>query len=354
MNLFESTLARNNLNRPPVWFMRQAGRYHSHYQALRKKYSFIELCKKPEVACEATMGPIQDFDFDAAILFSDLLFPLEVMGMGLKYEEGPKLDWHLRQVSDLKNLQGGAQLASGLSFQAEAMQLIRRRLSPEKGLLGFVGGPLTLFCYAVEGSHQGNLDSARAGLKDGRFEGFFERLKDLLVENMRIQAEAGASTIAVLDTCAGEFNAPEYREYVQVALRSVLESFRLKVPGTPVVYYSKGTSWDHWDSLKGLPFAGLGVDWRTHIDEVLSRFGDRWAIQGNVDPHWLFLESSDLESRLRKVFGSVLRLPVEKRRGWICGLGHGVLPKTPESNVRLFLKIQKEMFSVEQGSEVQS
>ncbi len=350
MNLFELALNRKNENRPPVWFMRQAGRYHAHYQALRQKYSFIDLCKIPEVACEATMGPIRDFDFDAAILFSDLLFPLEVMGMGLKYEEGPKLDWHLRHVRDLDKLKGGAALVDGLMFQAEAMRLIRRQLAPEKGLLGFVGGPLTLFCYAVEGSHQGALDSARAGLKDGRFEGFFEALKDLLVENMRIQAEAGASTIAVLDTCAGEFASDDYVAYVQKALRPVVESFRAQVPGTPVVYYSKGTSWNHWDALTDLPFAGLGVDWRTDLAEVLSRYGSRWAIQGNVDPHWLFLESGELEGRLRRVFESVLRLPAESRRGWICGLGHGVLPKTPEANVRLFLKLQKEMFSKEGGS----
>src|SRR6476661_317951 len=100
MNRFQVTLQGKNESRPPVWMMRQAGRYHSHYQALRKKYSFIELCKKPEIACEATMGPIRDFDFDAAILFSDLLFPLEAMGMGLRYEEGPKLDWHLRELAE--------------------------------------------------------------------------------------------------------------------------------------------------------------------------------------------------------------------------------------------------------------
>src|SRR4051794_35817704 len=102
MTRFEAAILKQNDSRPPIWLMRQAGRYHSHYQELRKKYSFIELCKKPEVACEATLGPIRDFNFDAAILFSDLLFPLEVMGMGLKYDEGPKLDWHLREVDDLK------------------------------------------------------------------------------------------------------------------------------------------------------------------------------------------------------------------------------------------------------------
>src|SRR5579884_3669814 len=147
MNLFQKTLRNENSGRPPVWFMRQAGRYHSHYQKLRARHSFMELCRKPEVAAEVTFGPIQDFGFDAAILFSDLLFPLEAMGTGLRYDPGPKLDRHLRSPEDLKNLKGGAALASHMGFQAEAMKLIRAALPAEKGLLGFVGGPLTLFCY---------------------------------------------------------------------------------------------------------------------------------------------------------------------------------------------------------------
>jgi len=344
MNLFEATIQRQNRSRPPVWLMRQAGRYHSHYQELRKKYSFIDLCKRPEVACEATMGPIRDFDFDAAILFSDLLFPLEAMGMGLKYEEGPKLDWHLREASDLNRLQGGKGLVDRLGFQAEALQLIRKELSRDKGLLGFVGGPLTLYCYAVEGSHKGNLDSARSGLKDGRFSGFFEKLSELLVENMVLQATAGADVIAVMDTCAGEFDPGIFRVDVVPQIQHVLNEFKRRCPSTAVVYYSKGTGPAHWESLKGLPFQGLGIDWNHDLAHVLSTWGREWAIQGNIDPHWLFLDSGELESRLRKVFNSVKSLPAECRKGWICGLGHGVLPKTPVENVRLFLKLQKEIF----------
>ena len=137
-NLFLNTLNRKNSGRPPVWFMRQAGRYHAHYQALRKEHSFMELCKNPKLACETTMGPILAFDFDAAILFSDLLFPLEVMGMGLSYEDtGPQLNWYLRELSDLKRLRSGDQELEQLSFQAEAIRLIRKELSTNKGLLGF-------------------------------------------------------------------------------------------------------------------------------------------------------------------------------------------------------------------------
>jgi uroporphyrinogen decarboxylase len=350
MSLMKAALKRENQLRPPVWFMRQAGRYHAHYQNLRKQYSFIELCKKPEVACEATLGPIRDFDFDSAILFSDLLFPLEVMGMGLRYDEGPKLDWHLREIADLAKLMGGAGLVEGLRFQADALKLIRKALPLDKTLLGFVGGPLTLFCYAVEGSHQGNLDSARAGLTDGRFAGFFEKLLDLLVENMVLQAEGGADAVAILDTCAGEFDFVTYQKSVVPYLKIVMNRFKERCPDTPIVYYSKGTGPDHWESLKEMPIACLGVDWRHDLAQVLTDWTPHFAIQGNIDPNWLFLEAPELETRLRAVFESVKKLPAKYRQGWVCGLGHGVLPRTPESNVRLFLRLQKELFSGEYSS----
>lgn len=345
MNLFESAITRSNQGRPPVWMMRQAGRYHAHYQNLRKKYSFIELCKLPEVACEATMGPIRDFDFDVAILFSDLLFPLEAMGFGLKYEEGPKLSFHLREIEDLKKLKSGAKLAEMLDFQAQALKLIRQKLPASKGLLGFVGGPLTLYCYAVEGSHQGHMASAEEGFKDGRFDGFFEKLQDLLVENMVLQAHGGADAIAVLDTCAGEFDSTLYRNRVVPQLEVILRRFKERCPTVPVVYYSKKTGPDYWAALKGLPISCMGVDWSHNLKDVLSDWSADWAIQGNIDPNWLFLPSDELERRLRAVFESVKSLPAEKRRGWICGLGHGVLPKTPEANVRLFVQLQRELFS---------
>ncbi|MGK5082259.1 uroporphyrinogen decarboxylase family protein [Bdellovibrionota bacterium FG-1] len=349
MNLFNLTIHRKNTTqRPAVWMMRQAGRYHSHYQKLKEKHSFMELCKIPELACETTMGPIRDFDFDAAILFSDLLFPLEVLGTGLRYDPGPKLDWHLREVADLKKLNsGGVKLAEQLQFQADAMKLIRKELPASKGLLGFVGGPATLFAYAVEGSHSGELVSTKAGLRDGRFEGFNELLLDLLAENMALQARAGADTIVVMDTCAGELDVETYRKYVVPSLRVLFEKFVALCPDTPISYYSKKTGPAHWEALKGLPIACKGIDWNHEIADVLSGWSAQWAIQGNIDPNWLFLDSAELESRLRAVFMRVKALPRELRKGWVCGLGHGILPKTPESNVRLFVRLEREIFGQE-------
>lgn len=342
-SLIQQTLLKENSGRPPVWFMRQAGRYHAHYQALKKRYTFMEICTLPEVACEATMGPIEDFDFDAAILFSDLLFPLDAMGMGLSYPEGPQLSWHLKELKDLASLQTGD--VQKLDFQAKALELIRKRLPAEKALLGFVGGPWTLFCYAVEGSHQGSLVSSKVGLEDGRFAGFFEKLEPLLVANMVLQARAGATAVAVLDTCAGELAPQTFRERAVPYLASVFEKFKKQCPETPLIYYSKGTGPDHWAHLTELPFSCLGIDWRHDLPRVLNEWGDRWAIQGNIDPCWLFLEPAELTRRLSQVFEAVKKLPSSKRRGWICGLGHGVLPKTPEANVRLFLNLQKKFFA---------
>ncbi|MFL5815783.1 MAG: uroporphyrinogen decarboxylase family protein [Bdellovibrionia bacterium] len=345
MNLFQAAIRRQNEGRPPVWFMRQAGRYHSHYQNLKKTHSFMDLCKKPELACETTMGPIRDFNFDAAILFSDLLFPLEVMGMGLDYVPGPKLEWHLKSPEDLKRMDSsGATLAQKLQFQGDAMKLIRKELDPSKGLLGFVGGPLTLFCYAVDGSHQGGLRDSRDGLNDGRYEGFCERLFDLLAENMALQARGGCDTVAVLDTCAGEFDAGVFKNKVVPALQKLFDRFQKLCPNVPIAYYSKGTGPEHWKSLVDLPIAYLGIDWNHDISKVLTDWGSRWAIQGNIDPDWMLLDGRELEPKLREVFSRVKALPASARRGWVCGLGHGILQKTPESNVRMFLKIQREMF----------
>jgi uroporphyrinogen decarboxylase len=344
MNIFKSALLRKNFERPPVWLMRQAGRYHSHYQNLRRRHSFMELCKKPELACEVALGPIRDFDFDAAILFSDLLFPLEAMGMGLHYDDKPRLDWYLRKPEDLKNLRSGKQLSEGLFFQARALELTRAALDPRKGLLGFVGGPLTLYSYAVEGTHQGDFVSVHQGLNDGRYEGFWEKLSDLLVENMVLQAQAGADAIAVLDTCAGKFDQAIFQTKVVPCLADLLSKFKTRCPDHCVIYYSKDTQRNHWDSLRELPIDCLGIDWKNDLSQTLQEEAPYWSIQGNSDPHWLLLELNDFEDRLRTSFLKVRELPRNILQGWVCGLGHGVLPNATEEHVRSFVRIQKEIF----------
>jgi len=337
-------LRRENAGRPPVWMMRQAGRYHSHYQMLKRHADFIQLCKDPRLAAETAMGPVHDFNFDAAILFSDLLFPLEAMGMGLRYDPGPRLDFHLRAPADVARLRGGAQLAQQLQFQADAIRLTRARLRNDKALIGFVGGPFTLYVYAAAGSHEAAAQ-AIGGLHDGTYAAFNDKLLDLLAANMALQSRAGADTVALFDTAAGEIDADTYGRFVVPVLSDLLARFRKLDATTPVTYYSRGTGPAYWDQLFGLPFQCLGVDWRHPLPEVLTRYADRWAIQGNVDPEWLHLPGEELERRLRDYFLAIRNLPAALRKGWVCGLGHGILQKTPEANVHRFVALQREIFA---------
>lgn len=341
--LLTAALNRRNAGRPPVWMMRQAGRYHSHYQMLKRQNDFLALCKQPELAAETAMGPVHEFNFDAAILFSDLLFPLEAMGMGLTYDPGPKLAFHVKAPDDVQKLTGGAHRAHFMDFQAEAVKLTRTRLRADKGLIGFVGGPWTLYVYAAAGSHEKAKD-ALAGLDNGVYAAFNEKLLDLLAHNMALQTRAGVENIALFDTAAGEIDAATYGRHVVPVLADLLARFRRLDATTPITYYSRGTGPAHWDQLTGLPFQCLGVDWRHDMAEVLAEYGQRWAVQGNVDPEWLHLPYAELEQRLTQWFTRMKSLPAELRRGWICGLGHGVLQRTPEANVRRFVSLQREIF----------
>jgi uroporphyrinogen decarboxylase len=342
--LLGKALARRNAGRPPVWFMRQAGRYHRHYQALRARHEFIELCKNPALATEVTMGPIEDFGFDAAILFSDLLFPLEAMGMGLSYEPGPKLGWYLRDIGDLAKLAGGAARASHMNFQAEAIVRLKQRLPRDRALIGFVGGPFTLYAYAVAGSHEGFARQGLTGLASGLYSGFCEQLVPMLAANMALQAEAGADCVALFDTAAGTVDATQFATVVVEPLAATLREFRRRCPDTPVIYYSRDTGPDHWQALRPLGIQCLGVDWRHDLADTLQAQTPHWAVQGNIDPEWLHLPAAELEQKVRAVFERVLRLTPQERAAWVCGLGHGVLQHTPEDNVRLVLRIQREMF----------
>ncbi|EQA35727.1 putative uroporphyrinogen decarboxylase [Leptospira inadai serovar Lyme str. 10] len=323
---------------PPIWMMRQAGRYHSHYQNLRKKHTFEELCKIPELAAEVAFGPVDDFGFDTAILFSDILFPLEALGMGLKFgDDGPKLGWQLAQSSDLGRMHSLEQAVDFMGFQKKAVALTRKRIPEDRSLIGFIGGPWTLFCYATLGKHDGNLILPKVSplLR----EGFYKKLLPLLRENIRLQLEGGAEIVMIFDTAGGDASPGFFNEAVFPPLRELAESF----PGK-IGYYAKGISSQSLGSIRSLAgLAGFGVDHRIELTEL---FGKRKQfIQGNFDQAMLFLDPGEFRSYLMKWLEPFLRLTPDQRSGWICGLGHGVLPKTPEANVRNFVKTVREVFA---------
>ncbi len=344
MGLFNDRLkTENNQTQVPVWFMRQAGRYHSHYQNIKKGSDFMSMCKDPKMACEITMGPIRDFNFDAAILFSDLLFPLEQLGMGLTYNPGPILKYRLETPSDLKKLKITSPGRDYYNFQKEATKLLRAELPTTKSLLGFVGAPWTLYTYAVEGSHAGNLTSSKKGFYDGRFKGFCELLIPELLVEMSLQAEGGADTVCLFDTAVGELTFPDFKEFILPVLRSVTAQFKKLHPTKKIVYYSKLTHMNYLQEIQDDNIDVLGVDWRMSLTDALKVLGNDYMIQGNFDPSYLHYEWPLLEEKLKSFWAPLKNssLPLDK---WIMGLGHGVLQETPESNVKKTVEYIHENF----------
>jgi uroporphyrinogen decarboxylase len=335
MGLFKDRLKnQEGKTQVPVWFMRQAGRYHSHYQNIKKDSDFMTMCKTPKLADEITMGPIDCFDFDAAILFSDLLFPLEQLDLGLSYKSGPPtLEVKLSSLEDIKGLKKQAPAREFYNFQKEACKLLRNNLPKEKTLLGFVGGPFTLYSYACEGSHQGNLTDSKKGLYDGRFHAFMELLLPELIENMIVQAEGGADALCLFDTAVGELSFKDFKKYALPVLRTVTKEFKKIYPDKNIIYYSKLTHMHYLKEIQDENIDVLGIDWRMDLKEALTTLGKDYYIQGNFDPSYLHLPWPQVEENLQEFFANINHpeVPLDK---WICGLGHGVLQHTPEENVK--------------------
>lgn len=324
---FRNALARVPQATPPIWLMRQAGRYHRHYQELRRQFSFMDLCKQPQLAAQVALGPVMDFDFDAAILFSDLLFPLEALGMGLEYTDaGPQLGWKLTRET-IANAATLDQAWPHLLFQGDAVRATRELLPSDKSLIGFVGGPWTLFVYAVEGTHK-HVETAVKELR--LFERFCEKLVPLLVRNIENQIENGAEVVMIFDTAAGELSPDTFKREVVPQLDRLAGSFPSRLG-----YYSKATNRDHLDSrfFTDGAWAGIGIDHNWAMQEALEMF-PKGFVQGNFDQHLLLSDRDEFKRHLANFLDPLLK---HDRTGWICGLGHGVLPKTPEENVRLFV-----------------
>jgi uroporphyrinogen decarboxylase len=330
---FQNALSRIPQRTPPIWLMRQAGRYHRHYQNLRRQHSFMDLCKQPNLAAQVALGPVLDFDFDAAILFSDLLFPLEALGIGLEYTDaGPRLDYNLDR-NTLNRLRDVDEAFPNLLFQGEALRQTRGLLPSDKSLIGFVGGPWTLFVYAVAGTHK---NASKALEQIDLFPRFCERLVPLLIRNIALQLDNGAEVVMIFDTAAGEVSPNVFHAEVLPQLEILAERFPLELG-----YYSKNTSREHLDhrSITNGKWAGVGIDHEWKLSEAFDLFPSGF-IQGNFDQNLLLTSEDELKRNLEAFLNPLLK---HDRAGWVCGLGHGVLPGTPEDNVRLFVTTVREV-----------
>jgi uroporphyrinogen decarboxylase len=321
---------REPVDRTPVWLMRQAGRYMPEYRALRQKHSLLELCRTPELAREVTLQPL-GLGVDAAILFSDLLLPLEPMGIRFDFVsgEGPKIENPIRGADDVRALRRFEPRES-LGFVMEAIRLLRRELTVP--LIGFAGAPFTLASYALEGGHSSSFAATKTMMyADPRsWHALAGLLSELVLEFLTAQVEAGVQAVQLFDSWVGALDEADYRELVLPHVARVLQG--LKPLGVPLIHFGTGTA--HLLHLQREAGGDvIGVDWRIGLDEGWRRAGEGVAVQGNLDPTALF---GPRDLLLRKA-DDVLRR-AGGRPGHIFNLGHGVLPGTPVESVRALIE----------------
>ena len=324
---FLKACRREPVDCTPVWFMRQAGRYMPEYRALRAKHSILELCKTPELAAQVTLQPIDRFPLDAAIIFADILLPLEPMGLRLEFAEGegPVIHNPVRDhaaVERLNVIDGGE-----LDYVAEAIRQARRALNGRVPLIGFAGAPFTLASYAIEGGSSRNyiLTKQLMYCEPKAWHQLMDKFARVITGYLRRQIKAGAQAIQLFDSWVGCLSVGDYVEYVLPHVQLIFEG--LKREGVPMIHFGTGTS----AMLRQMREAGgdvIGVDWRIHLDEAWATVGHDVAVQGNLDPLMLFAPLHEIERRV----ADILRR-AGGRPGHIFNLGHGILPTTPLEHV---------------------
>ncbi|MCP9455052.1 MAG: uroporphyrinogen decarboxylase [Nitrospira sp.] len=324
---FLKACRREPVDCTPVWFMRQAGRYMAEYRALRAKHSILEMCKTPELAAQVTLQPINRFPLDAAIIFADILLPLEPMGLHLEFArgEGPVIREPIRDraaVDRLKVTDGDE-----LDYVADAIKLVRQALDGKVPLIGFAGAPFTLASYAIEGGGSRTyLHTKQMMYGDpAAWHKLMDKFARVITGYLRQQIRAGAQAIQLFDSWVGCLSPNDYMEYVLPHVQLIFAG--LKREGVPMIHFGTGTA----SLLRLMREAGgdvIGLDWRVHLDEGWARVGYDRAVQGNLDPLVLFAPLPEIERRVEDILRRAAGRP-----GHIFNLGHGILPTTPVDHV---------------------
>jgi uroporphyrinogen decarboxylase len=311
----------------PVWVMRQAGRFLKEYRTLRRQYSFLTLCKTPELATRVTLLPIERLGVDAAIIFADILLPLEPMGIGLEFTkgEGPVIHNPIRNRSEVQGLKV-IEAAEDLSFVMEAVRSVCRELQGRIPLIGFSGAPFTLASYLIEGGSTKDFIRTKSLMYQDptSWHLLMEKLSAVIISYLNAQVRAGVGVIQLFDSWAGSLSPRDYEEFVLPHSQRVFHELSSKVPAIHFVTGASGI-------LEQVMAAGgdiIGIDWRIDLGEAWQRLGYAVGIQGNLDPAALLGPQERIERKVAEIL-----LSAEGRPGHIFNLGHGVLPQTPEENV---------------------
>jgi len=330
--IYIQAITGKKVNPPPVWLMRQAGRYLPEYMELRENYSFLDFCNIPELACEVTMQPIRRFNFDASIMFSDILIPLVPMGAELTFEkgQGPKIANPLRSENDIQTI-SKIEPRESLSHVLESVGMMRTELPKQTTLIGFAGAPFTLACYWIEGGKPDPFANIKGLMYSNQpaFATLMDKLANMVIDYLTAIYEAGADAVQLFDTWAGIMPEHEFKEFNLPVLKKIFSG--LKAKGITATYYAKN-SHHLLDSLKHTGAAVISLDWRTPLSEARDIFGSNIAIQGNLDPTALLGSEDRIRSETRRVIAEA-----GDKGGFVFNLGHGILPMTPISSVEILL-----------------
>lgn len=327
---------RKPVDRTPVWFLRQAGRYMQEYREVRKHHTLVEICKQPEIAAEVTITAAEKLGVDAAIIFADLLLPLEPMGLDFEFQagEGPVVHRPLRTAEDVRALR--TDRASELGYVARAIEKVAAHFRDRLGIIGFCGAPYTLASYMIEGGGSRNyIETKKMMYGDSiAWSSLLDKLVRVLTEYCRLQVQAGADVIQIFDSWVGSLSLADYRDYALEASKRLV--LAVQQMGVPVIYFGVETA----GLLEAMASTGadvIGLDWRQPLDEGWRSVGHGHAVQGNLDPITLFAPVEIIEQRVREILRAA-----NGRPGHIFNLGHGIVPNTPVENVQAVVRMVRE------------
>jgi uroporphyrinogen decarboxylase len=328
-SLFLRACRRLPVETTPVWFMRQAGRYMQQYRDVRKHHSLVEICKKPELAAEVTITAAEFLKVDAAIIFADLLLPLEVMGLPFHFAEGegPVIEKPVRTAQDVSVLR--TDRAAELGYVSDAVKLVVKHFGAKLPVIGFCGAPFTLASYMVEGGGSRHYLEVKKLMYNSPevWDELVSKLVDVLAEYAVAQVRAGADALQIFDSWVGCLSVEDYRRYALVPTTQLIQRLQ-KETQVPIIYFGTDSS-TLLPSMSETGAEVIGLDWRIPLDEGWRIVGHQHAVQGNLDPVLLFASWRELKLRAEHI----LRL-ADARPGHIFNLGHGILPNTPVDNVK--------------------
>jgi len=327
-SLFVRACKAQPTERTPVWFMRQAGRYMAEYRAIRKHHSLIEICKNPKLAAQVTIEAAEILKVDAAIIFADLLLPLEVMGLPFHFAagEGPKIEKPVRSAEDITRLR--TDRASELAYVSEAVKLVSKHFGDRLPVIGFCGAPFTLASYMIEGGGSRNYIHTKKMMYSApvAWNELMAKLVAVTAEYSAEQVQAGADTIQIFDSWVGCLSVEDYRQYVFPHVTTLVK--RLQKTGVPIIYFGTDSA-TLLPSMKETAAEVIGLDWRIPLESGWKSIGYKGAVQGNLDPVLLFAGWKELRARAAEILRQAAGRP-----GHIFNLGHGILQETPVENVK--------------------